>query len=167
LATDEFGWCTAASYVLLECAEEFTIVFASICITDLCLGADVELGSCRSVVNGRCVRVDVTRGYRFVATEDIKSWELCFVVSLQKVAVGHASLLRCFCKGTFDGVGGQVSKEWLKAWIIRLPLYGRPFVEFEADILGRDDEVFELLVGVHEIVVDNGAIDKEGSMNIV
>jgi Na+-transporting methylmalonyl-CoA/oxaloacetate decarboxylase beta subunit len=27
--TDEFGWCAVASYVLLECAEEFTVGFAS------------------------------------------------------------------------------------------------------------------------------------------
>ncbi len=142
------------------------VCFASICITYLCLGANVKLRAGRSVVNGGCVRVDVIRGDGFVATEDIEGWELCFVVSLQKLAVGHASILRCLCKGTFDGVGGQVSKELPKAWIVRLPLDGRPFMGFEVDILGRDDEVFELLAGVHKIVVDNGAMDKEGLMDI-
>ncbi len=80
--TDEFGRGATAADVFLECAEEFAICFASICITNLCLGADLKLGAGRSVVNGGCVRVDVVRGNGFVATEDIESWELCFVVSL-------------------------------------------------------------------------------------
>ena len=104
------------------------VCFASICVTNLCLGANVKLGAGRSIVNGGCVRVDVIRGDGFVATEDIESWELCLVMSLQELAVGHASVLRCFRKGTVDGVGGQVSKKSSEAWIVRFPLYDRPFV---------------------------------------
>ena len=104
--TDEFGWGAAAADIFLECAEEFAVCFASICITNLCLGADLKLGAGRSVVNGGCVRVDVVCSDGLVAAEDIESWELCFVVSLQELAVGHACVLRCLRKGTLDDVGG-------------------------------------------------------------
>jgi hypothetical protein len=42
---NELGGCTAASDVFLECAEEFTIGFASVGVANLGLGTNIELGS--------------------------------------------------------------------------------------------------------------------------
>jgi hypothetical protein len=71
VVTDELGGSTAASYVLLKGAEEFSVGFTTIYVTDLCLGTDVELGTRGTIVNSRCVRVDIVGSEWFVAACDI------------------------------------------------------------------------------------------------
>jgi hypothetical protein len=59
---DEFGGCAATTDVLLEGAEEFSVRFAAVDVTDLSLSANIELGAGRAVIDGGCVGVDIIRG---------------------------------------------------------------------------------------------------------
>ena len=107
---DEFGGCAATTDVLLEGAEEFSVRFAAVDVTDLSLSADIELGASRSVIDGRCIRVNIVGGKWFIAAGDVEGWELCFVVAVQDFALWHAGILGSFCKSTFDSVSIEVPK---------------------------------------------------------
>jgi hypothetical protein len=164
--TEEFSRGTAASYVVLQRAEELAIGLASIDVTNLGLGADIELSARGAVVDGGCVRVDVVSGNGFVATDDIEGWKLRFMVSLEDRAVGHAGMLCRFRKCAFNDLSREVTKEWAKTSIIRLAGNNRAFMRFEINGICRNDVVFKFLVCVEEVVCDGGSVDEQGLTNI-
>jgi hypothetical protein len=118
VVTDEFGGCTAAADVLLECAEKFTVGFAAVDITDLCLGADVELSTGGAVVDSGRVGVHIVGGEGFIASGDVEGRELSFVVAMEDFALWHAGILRSFGKSTFHSVRTEVAEVGAKAFIV-------------------------------------------------
>ena len=77
---DQFSGGASTSDVFLEGAEELAICFTTIDVTDMGLGADIELGARGTVVDGRRIRVDIVSGNRFIATEDVEGRELCLMM---------------------------------------------------------------------------------------
>jgi hypothetical protein len=84
---DELGGCTATLYVFLQCTEELAVSFASVNVSYLCLGTDVELSSCRTIIDGGCVGVDIVCCDRLVASDDIKSGVLCLMMLVEYFAL--------------------------------------------------------------------------------
>jgi hypothetical protein len=125
---DEFGGCAATTDVLLEGAEEFSVRFAAVDVTDLSLSANIELGAGRAVIDGGCIGVDIIRGEWFIAAGDVEGRELCFVVAVEDFTLWHTGILGSFGESTFDSVCIEVPKMRAKAFIVGFMVDNTAFV---------------------------------------